>query len=129
MSLLDTLPHRCSIYRRARSNDAVLGSVETPILVQSGVHCWEQPMSVSEQMKYGKDGMTINTKVYFNSDPGITDRSQIVITHRTVAGVLTSVAAADRVSLQNLQSHRPDRSAGLGLLFMVVGNNEPGAST
>ena len=86
-------------------------------------------MSASEQKKYGKEGMTLNTKIYFSSDPGIIDRDELVITHRTVNGAMTAIDAADRVTLQNLVAHAPDRSAGLGLLFMVVGNDEPGAST
>lgn len=129
MSLLDNLPHRCTLYRRYRTSDSMGGARPSRIPIREGIPCWQQPMSATEQTKYGKAGMSITTKIYFNSDPGIKDNDELVITHRRVAGVLTSIDEADWVYIENLMAHQPDRSAGLGLLFMAVGNDEPGAGT
>ena len=125
MSLLDSFPHKCRIQRRRRINDELAGSREVRITEQTDVECWEQQVSSSAVLKYAKMGMNISTKIYFLEDPGVTDRHEIVITERNG----TSVPTAQQVTVQSLTPAIPDASAGLGVLFRVMGSDTPGQGT
>lgn len=76
-------------------------------------------------MLYAKQGMNITTKVYFTSDPGITDRHEIVITERNGVAVPT----ASQKTLKSLMAAVPDAGAGLGVLFRVLGSYISGEDT
>lgn len=125
MSLLDSMPHRCRIQRRTKVNDAISGATFSKIVEQTNIQCWEQPLSVTDILKYGKMGMSVNTKVYFIADPRVTDRNEIVITERQG----TPVPVAQQKTLRDITSYAPDKSAGAGVLWMVVGNYIPGSLT
>jgi hypothetical protein len=125
MSLLDNLPHEASIYLRTRTSDKLGGNRETRTLVRSGVACWQQSVSTNEVMKYSKSNMSVTTKVYFTENPAVTDRHEIVITKRM--GV--AVPVAEQTNLQVLQPAVPDASAGLGVLFRVMGSDIPGQAS
>lgn len=92
---------------------------------QIRVPCWEQALSTTEVLKYEKRGISVNTKVYFTTDPAVTDRHDIVITKRN--GV--AVPAASQKILRGLLPAQPDAGAGLGVLYRVIGNDIPGADT
>ncbi len=111
------------------TTDGVGGRAVSRVTEQRNVHCWEQTASTSEVAKYGKLGMSVNSKIYFKADPQITDQHEIVITARMVDGVLTTVEAADEVILQNLLPAKPDASSGLGVLWRVLVNDIPGSAT
>lgn len=125
MALFDSFPHECTIQKRVKAQDSLVGSKYTRTVIQTGVQCWEQAVSSNEMLMFEKRGMKINTKVFFLSNPGITDRHEIVITKRN--GV--SVPLASQTPIQDLFVTGPDASAGLGILFKVMGNVIPGDST
>lgn len=120
MSLLDNLPHECTIQRRIRSNDGLSGNKRSVTVEQTAVSCWEQQASASEITAYGKRGITITTKVYFTSDPQVTERHQLLITSRNG----TAVASPDVLDVQSQAI--PDASAGLAVLFRVMCNRVSG---
>lgn len=116
MSLLDNLPHRCTIRKRVRSKGTLGGGRNDPSDVVTNVVCWDQPAGDSEITAYMKQGMTITRKVYFASDPGVTEQHQILITSRDGG---TTAVGSPRV-LDVVSDSQPDASAGLGLLYRVM---------
>ena len=124
MSLLEKLPHECTIQKRVAVKDGQgLGGVrDTLTEVSTGVECWEQQASDAEARDYQKRDMRITRKVYFVTDPGLTTRHQIVITKRNG----TAVAAANQIALDVKSEPRPDSSAGLGILYKVMCDDHTG---
>ena len=119
MSLLDTLPDRCTIQRRVRAKGGLGGSKATATVESTGVHCWEQQASASESEQYEKRGMSLTSKIYFAANPSVTARHQIVVTSRN------GTALAEAVARDVLDSPLPDASVGRGLLWRVsVGFNQ-----
>lgn len=116
MGLLDNFPHRCKIQRRIRSKDTLGSGKDTVTVEQTGVHCWEQQASDSEVRDYEKRGMRVSRKVFFLTDPLVTERHQIVITKRN--GV--AIAAANQIALDVKSEPVPDASAGLGVVYRVM---------
>lgn len=119
MSLLDNLPHKCTIQRRQQTASPLGGNRVTRVVEQTNVACWEQSVNTSEVEKFGKKGMMVTTKIYFTSDPGVTDRHEILITERN------GTAVSSPVRMQVLQPAYPDASAGLGVLYRVMGSYTP----
>lgn len=120
MSLLDNLPHECTIQRRVRAADDFGGASDSLTVEQTGVECWEQQASASEIQEYDKRGMNVTRKIYFVADPAVTPRHQITITKR----LDVAVAVASQTALDVLSNPMPDSSAGLGILYKVmVGDN------
>lgn len=125
MSLLDEFPHRCTIQRRKRSNDGKMGNVETRIVEQTDVECWEQQASATEVKDYERKGMKVSKKIFFISNPNVTERHEIIITKRN--GV--AVPAASQV-IQDVSSEaREDASAGLGVVWRVMTSDDTGNRT
>ncbi|MEE9592665.1 MAG: hypothetical protein V3W28_03685 [Thermoplasmata archaeon] len=122
MSLLDQLPDRCTIRRRSRTKGGLAGSKTNTADEQTGVECWDQSASASEVSRYNKRGVLVSHKVYFTTDPGVTERHQIVVTSR--GG--TAVAAASQVPLDVKAIDDPDASAGLGVVFKVMCDYDQG---
>jgi len=119
MSLLDSLPHLCTVQKTVATRGTAAGGTKLAASnVSTGVACWEQPASAREITEYDKRGMSVNRKVYFASDPGVEERHVILITSRD-AGV-TSIAAADQIALEVRAVSGPDASAGLGVLYKVM---------
>lgn len=114
MSLLDNFPHECSFIKRIRKGDELGGSEDIPSVTQSGVECWEQQASASEVMDYAKRGITIDRKIYFNSDPNINEQYKIRVDKRN------GVAVSNPVLLDVKSIPLPDVSAGLGVLYKVM---------
>ena len=115
MSLLDTLPDRCTIRRRVRTKGSLGGKKDSYTNESTNVECWEQQTGASQSTDYEKKGNAITTKVYFTSDPGLTPRHQILITSRRG----TAIAAASQVPLYVKSQPHPDVSVGFGLLWRV----------
>ncbi len=113
MTLLDSMPHECTIQRRTRAKGALGGSKDTAVVEQTGVECWEQRASTVELTDFAKRGMSVNTKVFFPSDPGVSSKHQILITKRDGTDVSSPIA------FDVMSSDAPDASAGLGVLWRV----------
>ena len=116
MSLLEALPHRCTIRHRTRKAGALGGAKDAFPSERTDVECWEQQAGANETADYEKRGMSITTKIYFTTDPGLTSRHQILVTERDGATV-SSPVVMDVMSVA-----APDVSAGMGLLFRVMCN-------
>lgn len=114
MSLLDNLPHKATIQRQSLSAGALGGSKATAVVEQTSVTCWEQYASEAEMKKYQKKGMQLHSKIYFASDPGITERNQILITERN------GTTVASPIELEVGSEAMPDASSGKGILFRVL---------
>jgi len=120
VSLLENLPHRCTIRRRVRSKGTLGGSKDSFTVEQTGVHCWEQKAGDSEITEFSKRGIRISRKVYFVNDPEVTERHQILITEKS--GVVDS----DPTPLDVKSTPRPDADVGFGLLFRVFVDESTG---
>ena len=113
MSLLDNFPHRCTIQRRVHTKGSLGGSKDTMVVEQTDVECWEQQASNSEVKEYQQDGMSLVSKVYFHTDPGVSSKHQVMITERN--GVIVS----SPVALDVVSKAAPDASAGMGVAWKV----------
>ena len=114
MSLLDSFPHKCTIRRRTTSKGSLGGNKDGSINDQTDILCWEQQASAGEVADFAKRGMSITHKIYFTSDPGVTERNQILITERN------GTAISNPVPLEVKTEALPDISAGLGVVFRVM---------
>ena len=123
MSLVENMPHLCTISRRVRTNDVLGGSSDAITIEQTDVPCWEQAAGDNEIISFDKRGMTIDRKVYFSTNPGLTSRHIITITERN--GV--EVATASQVQLDVKSVAGPDSGAGLGVLFRAMCNELTGS--
>ena len=121
MSLLGNFPHLCTIQRRTRSNDDLGGNFDAETVEQTNVVCWEQQASDGEIADFEKRGMTIDRKIFFLSNPSVTPRHEILITSRN--GVTQSSPSV----LDVISEPRPDASAGLGVVWRVMVNENTGA--
>ncbi len=130
MSLLDNLPHKCSIFRVGRSKESAGGKLYGPILEQSDVECWEQAASSNEIRDFEKRGMGVSTKIFFVDNPGVTERHRILITERMgVASPnldITDVSNPDVFDV--VTDSYPDASAGLSILWRVMCDKKTGAT-
>lgn len=126
MSLLDSLPHRCTIFKETFSKGDLGGSKATRVDEQTGVECWEQNAGHGEIEEYEKRGISISHKIYFDSDPGVTERHRIVITSRD-AGV-TQIASSSQKVLEVRSVSEPDAGAGLGPPYKVMVERRTGTS-
>ena len=125
MSLLDNLPHLCTITKRGRTKDSLMGGKETRTVVSTNVPCWEQQASASETRKFSRPGQTVTTKIFFVDDPQLTESHEITITQRN--GV--DVPLDQQYAVQISTTTRPDTSAGFGVLFKVMGSAVTGQRT
>jgi len=114
MSLLDSMPHLCTIQKEVTSAGSLGGSKLAMTDVTTGVGCWVQTASSSEVDMYAKRGMTINYKVFFSSDPNVTEHNRIKVTH------IHGAAVSSPRSLKVMSVPHPDASAGLGVLYRVM---------
>ena len=119
MSLLDNMPHRATIRRNTRSSGTLAGSKDTPVVEQTDVRCWAQNAGAAETLDYQRRGMSVNRKIYFPTDPGVTTRHEILITEK--GGVAVAVPLVLEVRTEAL----PDASAGTGVVFKVMAEEFP----
>lgn len=118
MSLLDSLPHRCTIRRRARTADSLGGAKDSFVDVQTGVECWEQKASDSEIIEFQKRGIAISRKLYFKSNPQVDERHVIIVTERM------GVEQEEPKVLLVKSTPMPDADVGFGLLYRVMVDDE-----
>ena len=112
------MPHKCRIQYRTRANDVRMGNVETRVTQQSNVPCWEQQLSSTEISDYEKRGISADRKIYFLSDPNVTERYEIVITERNDV----EIEEADEQIMDVSTRAEPDASVGLELLYRIACN-------
>lgn len=96
------------------------GNKDTFTDEQTAVECWEQSAGHAEVETFEKKGMNVSRKVYFGSDPGVTLRHQILITQRE------GVAVSSPIPLDVVSTPLPDASAGRGILYKVLCDEETG---
>lgn len=130
MSLLENLPHECSIVSMGSALDSIGGRLYRPTIVAEEVACWQQAMSASESMKYEKRGQRVDTKIYFSENPNLTEQHRILITKRF--GIATTNQDVEDVRNPDVFSvvstANPDASAGCGVLWRVECRKETGAT-
>ena len=114
MSLLNSMPHKCTIQKRVRTKGTLGGSKDTATIIRQDVECWEQQLNSSEVSDYQKQGIRADRKVFFVSDPSVGRRSQILITER-FGETVTNPEVLDVVN-----TPIPDASAGLDMVWRVV---------
>lgn len=114
MSLLDNLPHTCSAFRRIRTKDTLGGNKDSYEAVSGFVDraCWRQQASDSEKKDFEKRGIRITNKVYFTSDPELTEKH-----------ILRFDASGYNYDVKS--SPVPDASAGLGVVWKVMVERNP----
>jgi len=124
-SILDNFPHECTTAKRVRVKEAEgLGvATDTYETIGTSVSCWEQTASSSDQKVFSKKGFTDVRKVYFAADPGLTERSVVIITSRSG----TAVASASQEVLDVISNPKPDSSVGLAVLWKVMVSSDSGS--
>lgn len=120
MSLLDEMPHECSIIRVDKVSTSRGGSKDSEVVEHTEVPCWEQQASASEVMDYRKRGIEIDRKVYFNANYSLTEQHRIRITKRL------GVTVSNTIDLDVKTTTLPDASAGLGELFKAMASQHTG---
>lgn len=106
MSLLDSMPTLATAKRRTRTKTALGGSKDTySTTLFEERECWRQPVSDSEVLDFQQRGMAITHKVYFASDPGLTNEDILVI---------------EEENHKVRSSAFPDASVGMGILWRVM---------
>ena len=118
--LLDSFPDKCSIRLRNRVKNATTKIThDTLTTLFSNVTCWIQPLSQSVIMDYQKRGINVDHEVFFLSDYGLTEQHELLATERS------GVASSMQMDVKTVAS--PDASAGLGVVYKVVGNQKSGS--
>lgn len=108
MGILDNLPHTCTAKIRTRTQGSMGGGKEVLTTVFSNRACWRQPAGDREQEHAMKQGIAIDNKVYFTSDPELDERHVLII---------------DSVEYDVVSRPVPDCSVGLGVVWKVMVNS------
>lgn len=124
MSLLDSLPHRCSIFLLVPGIDSYGGNTNVPTEEKADVECWEQAASSEDVEEFDKRGILIKRKIFFKEDPSLTEKHVIKITSRDRGVTIITSPPELRVKTKSL----PDASAGLGLLYKVMVDDQTGGN-
>lgn len=111
MSVLDNLPHECTIRRRTHTQGTLGKGKPSYVTEYTGVACWEQLASASEVRLYQKRGQSVSTVVYLLADYGLTTRHEILITKRN------GVAVSAPKVLQVTSVDDPDATLGIGIVW------------
>lgn len=111
MSLLDTMPHTATANLRTRTKDDLGGNLDTFTAVFTDKACWSQNANDSEIKEFDKRGISVTNKVYFNEDPSLTEKHELVVIYPT-QGVSETLVVRSRA--------RPDASAGLGVVWRIM---------
>lgn len=113
MSLLNSLPHRCTIQRLVRVAGDLGGVSYSTLIEQSSVLCWSQAATQREVTEFEKRGMKVTRKVYFSTNPQLNERHQIIITE------MNGTTVTSPITLDVKAKPMPDSSAGKGVLYKV----------
>ncbi len=104
MTLLNNMPHLVTHQVRSTTRNELLGHDETfPTNVATDVPAWVQTASEAEIDEFEKRGFRVTHKVYYPTDPGLTEANQILF-------------GTKRLEFRAIA----DRSAGLGILFKIM---------
>jgi len=115
MSLLNSMPHRCTIRLRTRTVDSTLGGTKVDATdVATNVECWAQQAGAKEIDTYEKRGIQVDRKVYFPTDPNINEQNEILITE------MDGLPVDDPIVLKVRSEVAPDASAGLGVVYRIM---------
>lgn len=118
MSLLDNFPHKCTIQTIKTTKDGKGGDFTTRTTKAELVSCWQQKASSSETREFGKRGIADVKSIYFNEDPNVTERDEILVTHVCSNGA--PVTLTSPLKFEVISRPVPDASAGLGILYKVM---------
>lgn len=112
MSLLDNMPHTATAQTRARTSpDGIGGRLDTFTALFTDRACWQQTASEAEILEFGKRGISVTNKVYFQIRPFVDETHELVITN-VKTGVTNTYEVRSRAE--------PDATAGLGLAYRVM---------
>ena len=120
MTLLDSLPDRCTISRRSTDQGALAGTKTVVNVEQTNVVCWDQNATHAEIREFDKRGMRIGHKIFFVNDPLVSERHIIQITTRK------GVVVVDDPVLEVRSEAEPDTSAGTAVLYKVIAEERTG---
>lgn len=123
-SLLDNMPHRCTIRVLKPTRDAIGGIKLVPTEVSTDNECWEQAATNDEILQFEKRGIIASRKVYFPTDPSVQENHEILITSRD-RGV-TTIASPQVLKVKSRSE--PDATAGLGRGFKVMCDDQTGGN-
>jgi len=106
LGILSNFPHLATAKRRTRTIDSLAGSKDSfPTTLFTDRACWVQPMTANEVLEHQRREIECTHKVYFTSDPGLSNTDELV-----VGGVSWLVKSVSD----------PDASAGLGVVWRVA---------
>ncbi len=106
MSLLDRLPHTCSIKRRKRPTLGSMGDSKDDFTVLAeNVSCWRQQASNREVQWWQARNEEVSNKFFFADNPNVD--AECVIEH-----------LGDRFDV--ISGATPDSGAGLGVVWRVM---------
>lgn len=125
MSLLENLPHRCTIAlrKREKSLEGLGSSVDSFSIVSQDVSCWEQTRSEKSEVDMQKRSMDDIRKVYFTADLGLDEKYVLIMTSKNG----TAIPLASQKILSVVSKAEPDASAGMGILWRVMCQYRTGA--
>ena len=103
--LLGSLPDLATAKRRARTKDELGGAKDSFVVIFTDRACWRQQASSSEINTAQARGINVTHKVFFASDPRLTEKDVLVID-------------GDTMSVRSFP--HPDASAGLGKVWRVM---------
>lgn len=112
MSLLDNLPHVCTISRRKRAMDSILGSKDSYTLISADVPCWKQQATTSEVKWWQARNVNVTDKVFF-SQPESQNGNILQLDEGCIIDCQGS-------RFDVISNPKPDSSAGFGLLYRVM---------
>jgi hypothetical protein len=111
MSLLENFPHTATAMLRVRTNDELGGSRDAFTEIFTERACWQQTARESEITKFEKLGKSATDKVYFLTDPLLTEEHVLIVSNPRTDQSYTFEVRSTAV---------PDASAGLGIVYRVM---------
>ena len=79
MTILDSMPHLCTIRVLKPTKDALGGRKLVPTNVSTGNECWEQAATHEEIVDFEKRGILARRKIYFPTDPSVQENHEIPV--------------------------------------------------
>lgn len=113
MTLLENLPHTVSHSRKKYSRDEYLGNITETESLATGVSAWVQNASYRDIQEFAKMDQVVTHRVMYASDPDIRP-----------GDVITVTAGPSFVDKELNFRSMTDRSAGLGVMFTVMAEEE-----
>jgi len=108
MSLVDSLPHLCTIKQSAWVQDDNGADYDNPEIVEEGAACWVQPASDRQITEFQKRDQNVTHQVYFNTNKRLKPGHFLLPTTGPFAGAYLEVKSYN------------ETTAGLGVLFKAM---------